>query len=112
MSEERTNVGGIEVATGHFINNERVFSAATFEDRSPLEWTLKLADVARGTSLEADLAISAARDAFPDWSGRHVKERGHYLRRLADLIEDNVERLAIVECLDMAMLETDRKSVV
>ena len=106
MSEERTNVGGIEVATGHFINNERVSSATTFEDRSPLEWSLKLADVSRGTSLEADLAITAARDAFPDWSARHVKERGHYLRRLADLIEDNVERLAIVECLDMAMLET------
>ena len=94
------------MATGHFINNERVSSATTFEDRSPLEWSLKLADVSRGTSLEADLAISAARDAFPDWSARHVKERGHYLRRLADLIEDNVERLAIVECLDMAMLET------
>lgn len=106
MSEERVNVGGIDVATGHFINNERVSSATTFEDRSPLEWSLKLADVSRGTSLEADLAISAARDAFPDWSARHVKERGHYLRRLADLIEDNVERLAIVECLDMAMLET------
>jgi 5-carboxymethyl-2-hydroxymuconic-semialdehyde dehydrogenase len=106
MSEVRTEVGGVAVATGHFINNHRVDSATTFEDRSPLEWSLKLADVARGTSLEADLAISAARDAFADWSGRHVKERGHYLRRLADLIEDNVERLAIVECLDMAMLET------
>ncbi|MFY9783332.1 MAG: aldehyde dehydrogenase [Acidimicrobiales bacterium] len=106
MSEERVNVGGIAVATGHFINNVRVASPTTFEDRSPLEWSLKLADVARGTSLEAGLAVGAALDAFPDWSGRHVKERGRYLRRLAELIEDNIERLAIVECLDMAMLET------
>jgi betaine-aldehyde dehydrogenase/5-carboxymethyl-2-hydroxymuconic-semialdehyde dehydrogenase len=106
MSEVRTEVGGVSVATGHFINNVRVDSATTFEDRSPLEWSLKLADVARGTSLEADLAVTAAKGAFADWSSRHVKERGHYLRRLADLIDDNVERLAIVECLDMAMLET------
>jgi hypothetical protein len=43
----------------------------------------------------------------PDWAALHVKERGQYLRRLAEFIEDNVERLAIVECLDMAMLEDE-----
>jgi acyl-CoA reductase-like NAD-dependent aldehyde dehydrogenase len=105
MREERTPVGGIEVATGHFINNERVSSPTTFEDRTPLDWSLKLADVSRGTSLEADLALAAATDAFPAWAELGVHERGKYLRRLADLIDDNVERIAIVECLDMAMLE-------
>jgi betaine-aldehyde dehydrogenase/5-carboxymethyl-2-hydroxymuconic-semialdehyde dehydrogenase len=105
MSEERTPVGGIAVATGHFINNERVSSPTTFEDRTPLDWSLKLADVSRGTSLEADLALAAATDAFPAWAQLGVYERGKYLRRLADLIDDNVERIATVECLDMAMLE-------
>lgn len=105
MIEERTNVGGIAVATGHFISNVRVASTATFEDRSPLDWSLKLADVARGTKHEADLAISAARSAFPAWANLSVKQRGTYLRRLADLIDENIERIAVVECLDMAMLE-------
>ena len=105
MSEERTPVGGVAVATGHFINNERVSSPTTFEDRTPLDWSLKLADVSRGTSLEADLALAAATDAFPAWAKLGVHERGKYLRRLADLIDDNVERIAVVECLDMAMLE-------
>ena len=105
MSEDRANVGGVDVATDHFINNQRVPSAATFEVRSPLDWSLKLADVARATSKESGLALSAATEAFAGWAGLHVKERGQYLRRLAELIDDNVERLAIVECLDTAMLE-------
>jgi betaine-aldehyde dehydrogenase/5-carboxymethyl-2-hydroxymuconic-semialdehyde dehydrogenase len=105
MNDERVNVGGVEVATGHFIHNQRVSSAATFEVRSPLDWSLTLANVARGTSKESDLALSAASEAFASWANLHVKERGQYLRRLADLIDDNVERLAIVECLDTAMLE-------
>jgi len=105
VSEPRVNVGGVEVATGHFINNERVASSTTFEVRSPLDWSLKLADVARGTSKETDQALGAASDAFEGWAGLHPKERGQYLRRLAELIEDNVEPLSIVECLDTAMLE-------
>jgi betaine-aldehyde dehydrogenase/5-carboxymethyl-2-hydroxymuconic-semialdehyde dehydrogenase len=105
VSEERTNVGGVAVATGHFINNVRLSSPTTFEDRSPLDWSLKLADVARGTGLEADLALGAALDAFPAWAALGVKKRSKCLHRLADLIDENVERIATVETLDMAMLE-------
>jgi betaine-aldehyde dehydrogenase/5-carboxymethyl-2-hydroxymuconic-semialdehyde dehydrogenase len=101
----RATIAGVEVATGHFIDNERVDSETTFEVRTPLEWSLKLADVARGGAREADLAITAARRAFPKWAGLSRHERGDYLRRLADLIDDNIEHLATVECLDMAMLE-------
>ncbi len=104
MSEDRTNVGGVAVATGHFINNVRVSSHATFEDRSPLDWSLKLADVARGTARDAEMAVSAALDAFPAWAALSTKQRAKYLHRLADLIDENVERIATVECLDMAML--------
>ena len=104
MSEERTNVAGVAVATGHFINNVRVSSHATFEDRSPLDWSLKLADVARGTARDAAMAVGAAQDAFPAWAALSSRQRAKYLHRLADLIDDNVERIATVECLDMAML--------
>ena len=36
-------------------------------------------------------------------------ERGLYLDRLADLIDRDVEKIAHVECLDMAMLEESLK---
>jgi betaine-aldehyde dehydrogenase/5-carboxymethyl-2-hydroxymuconic-semialdehyde dehydrogenase len=104
MTSERVSVGDVEVATGHFINGQRVGSSSTFEDRSPLDWNLKLADVARGGALEAEAAVTAAVDAFDGWATLTAQERQIYLHRLADLIDANTERIATVECLDMAML--------
>jgi acyl-CoA reductase-like NAD-dependent aldehyde dehydrogenase len=113
MSAERTVVGGVDVSTEHFINGRRVASATTFEDRSPLDWNIKLADVARGGSDEAGAAITAAVDAFDGWAGLTTIERRVYLHRLADLIDANIERIATVECLDMAMLlESLRQRVI
>jgi hypothetical protein len=67
MTGERVSVGGVDVATGHFIDGERVGSATTFEDRSPLDWNVKLADIARGGALEGAAAVTAAVNAFTDW---------------------------------------------
>jgi acyl-CoA reductase-like NAD-dependent aldehyde dehydrogenase len=105
MITSRVNVDGVDVSPDHFINGRRVASKHTFEDRSPLDWSWKLADVARGTTLEADLAVTAALHAFPAWAGLGVEGRNSYLERLANLIDQNIERIAHVECLDMAMLE-------
>ena len=104
MTNDRVSVGGVDVATGHFINGERVGSATTFEDRSPLDWNVKLAEVARGGALEAEIAVTAAVNAFPAWAALTTQERQVYLHRLAGLIDANIERIATVECLDMAML--------
>jgi len=104
MTDERVSVSGVDVATGHFINGQRVGSATTFEDRSPLDWNVKLADVARGGALEATAAVTAAVTAFPAWAALTTGERQAHLHRLADLIDANIERIATVECLDMAML--------
>ena len=97
-------VGGVDVSTSHFIDGQRVTSSTTFEDRSPLDWTIKLADVARGGPTEAHAAVSAAVEAFDGWAALSTAERQAYLHRLAELIDANIERLATVECLDMAML--------
>lgn len=96
---------GIGISPDHYINGVRLASSTTFEDRSPLDWTWKLADVSRGSALEADLAVAAAVATFPAWAALSTDERGTYLDRLADLIDRDVERIAHVECLDMAMLE-------
>ena len=88
----------------HFIGGKRVSSTETFEVRSPLDWDWKLADVARGNALTADAAVSAAVAAFEGWAALGPARRAEYLHRLADLIDDNAEEVAIVECVDMAML--------
>jgi betaine-aldehyde dehydrogenase/5-carboxymethyl-2-hydroxymuconic-semialdehyde dehydrogenase len=81
-----------------------VASESGFEVRSPLDWDWLLARVSRGDALTADMAVSAAVEAFPSWAGLTPKQRAEPLHRLADLIDDNVGMLARVECADMAML--------
>ena len=99
----RVEVAGVDVSTEHFIGGERVGSDATFVDLSPID-AQPLAEVARGGEHEAGLAVAAATEAFPGWAALGAPGRAEHLHRLADLIDANVERLAAVECADMAML--------
>lgn len=96
-------VAGVTVSTDHLIGGERVGSAEHFEDRSPVDGSL-LAEVARGGPGEADLAMRAAADAFEGWAALGPEGRKPHLLRLAELIDENVERIAPVESADMAML--------
>jgi acyl-CoA reductase-like NAD-dependent aldehyde dehydrogenase len=105
MSNHRIDVDGVSVSPDHYINGVRVSSKRTFEDRSPLDWHWKLADVARGGEIEANAALDAAQTAFGAWSALSTQTRGEYLDRLADLIDRDVDKIAHVETLDMAMLE-------
>lgn len=45
-------------------------------------------------------AVDAAERAFPSWSHMPAVERSRILCRLADLIEANLDRLAMAECID------------
>ena len=99
-----TTVAGVAVSPDHFIGGKRVPSDERFEDRSPIDEQL-LAEVARGGEREVELAVEAALARFPAGPPSESAGRAEHLRRLADLIDANVERIAAVECLDMAMLE-------
>lgn len=111
MESQTATVEGVEVDTRHWINGERVASAETFADISPIDETT-IAHVARGTETEVDLAVQAARDAFPAWSQMPVAERGAILRRVADLVTERVEDLAVVETRDNgSLLRSHRRGV-
>jgi acyl-CoA reductase-like NAD-dependent aldehyde dehydrogenase len=98
-----TVVAGVEVSPDHFIGGERVASRDRFLDSSPID-EQPLAEIARGSAADAEIAVGAASDAFTGWAALGPGGRAEHLHRLADLIDANVERLAAVECLDMAML--------
>jgi aminomuconate-semialdehyde/2-hydroxymuconate-6-semialdehyde dehydrogenase len=101
----RTDVEGVPVPTGHYIDGGRVDSGDTFEVRSPIDWDgWKLADVARGGAAEVDAAVAAARRAFPDWAALGPEGRHAALGRLADAIDEAVPRLAAVETVDNGSL--------
>lgn len=101
---DRITIAGVSVSPDHFIGGKRVSSAATFETRCPFDWDHKLADIARGDAQTAALAVEAASAAFPGWAALGARQRGAILHRLADLIEAHQDQLAIIECMDMAML--------
>jgi len=96
-------VAGVEVPTEHWIGGARVGSAQTFATLSPIDGS-ELAQVARADAVDVDRAVRAAHDAWPAWAALGPAGRAPYLHRLADLIDANIERLAAVECADMAML--------
>src|SRR3990172_6958230 len=104
MPTTRVEISEYAISPDHYIGGRRVASPNPFEVRSPLDWDWKLADVARGDALTADEAVTSAVAAFPGWAALTTKERGEYLHRLADLIDENIDVIAQVECVDMAML--------
>jgi acyl-CoA reductase-like NAD-dependent aldehyde dehydrogenase len=101
-------VAGIDVSPDHWIGGERVSSAETFPDISPIDES-HLADIARGGEAEANRAVEAARAAFPAWAALGPEGRGEYLFRIAELIEEREEELAQVQTLDNgSLLEASR----
>jgi gamma-glutamyl-gamma-aminobutyraldehyde dehydrogenase len=77
-------------------------SGARFESVNPATAQV-LTDVARGGGEDIDRAVKAARAAFEDgrWSRKTPGERKEVLLRLAGLIRQNAEELALLDCLDM-----------
>ncbi len=60
----------------------------------------ELIKVSQGGKEEVHQAIEAAKKAFPIWSGMELKERVAILHKIADLIEENTDRLALIMTLE------------
>lgn len=85
----------------HLIDGEWVESAETSERISPSHGTV-VSHSAKGGVAETEAAIAAARRAFEAgiWSRISGKERATILLKVADLIEANVDRIAVQETLE------------
>ena len=56
--------------------------------------------IASSSSVDVDNAYLAAEKAFPSWSNTTINKRSAILSKIADLIEDNLDKLAEAESLD------------
>ncbi|MFE1716021.1 aldehyde dehydrogenase family protein [Streptomyces sp. NPDC058728] len=76
-------------------------SGATREILDPVDATV-LAVVAEGATADTDAAVSAARAAFDggEWPATPVAERAELLRRTADLLQRDRERIGLLESRD------------
>ncbi len=87
-------------------------SGATFESVNPATGAV-LAEVAAGDAEDVDRAVAAARKAFEGggWAGAAPADRKAALSRLAELILEHRDELALLDSLDMGKPVEDAATV-
>lgn len=85
----------------NFIGGEWIapISGEYFDNISPVDGKL-LTKIPRSNEKDVELAIQAAKKAFESYKHTSVVQRSTMLNKIADLIEKNLEMLAIAETLD------------
>ncbi|HWB20922.1 MAG TPA: aldehyde dehydrogenase family protein, partial [Phycisphaerales bacterium] len=85
----------------NFINGRFVpaISGRTLDDIDPAVGA-PYTTLPDSNSEDVHAAVEAARTAFPAWSAMPAADRSKILLRIADLIEHNLEPLALAECID------------
>jgi len=91
----------LPLRTQLFINNEWVDakSKKNFDTINPVDES-KIATVQEAGEEDVDLAVAAAKKAFAFWKHTDGATRRNLLLKLADLVEQNRDRLAEVESMD------------
>ena len=70
-----------------------------FDNISPIDGKA-FTKAARSTKEDIELALDAAHAAFPTWSKTAAAVRSNLLLKIADILEQNLEYLAVVETID------------
>src|SRR3954452_23107687 len=85
----------------HYIDGEWVkpSSGEYFENVSPIDGK-PFTKAARGNAQDIEKAIDAAQRAFVTWGKTSAAYRSNLILKVAQVIEDNLDYLAIVETID------------
>ncbi|MGZ8438437.1 MAG: aldehyde dehydrogenase family protein, partial [Candidatus Limnocylindrales bacterium] len=99
-----SRAAAIEPRTDAFIDGRFVPAASgkTFDDVTGRDGSV-IAHVAEGDAEDIDRAVAAARRAFDDrrWADQPPAARKRVLLRLAELLRENLDELALLESLDV-----------
>jgi aldehyde dehydrogenase len=95
------SVVSFESRYDNWIGGERVapVKGQYFENVSPVNGQV-FCEVARSTQGDVDLALDAAHEAAPAWGKTSPAERAVILNKIADRIEQNLEKIAVAESWD------------
>ncbi|WHT22502.1 aldehyde dehydrogenase family protein [Crossiella sp. CA-258035] len=102
--------GGLRHPAGVFLGGDFVPVAGSLPVFSPRDGRL-VAEVGVAGESEVDSAVTAARAAFPRWSGLAPRARAACLFRLAELIEREAESLALLISVEMGKPISDALGV-
>ena len=86
---------------GMFIDGKDVFADDKYEDRSPVNTDWVLAVMQKGNATQANMAIEAARKAFPAWKDTPWKKRVQLVRKAASIIEKRIFELGAAMALEV-----------
>ena len=86
---------------GMIIDGKDVFADDRYEDHSPVNTDWVLAVIQKGNATQANMAIEAARKAFPSWSRTPWKERVRLVRKAASIIEKRIFELGAAMALEV-----------
>lgn len=103
----------LKYATGHFIDGEHIAaSGATFKVTNPATGEV-LCEVAAGSEQEINRAVESCRRSFKSgvWRNLAPRDRLAILSRMAQLIEANAERLALLDTLCMGKPVNDMMTI-
>ncbi|WP_127473597.1 aldehyde dehydrogenase family protein [Microbacterium sulfonylureivorans] len=95
---QRGSVADYRPRYGHYIGGEFVepIKGQYFENISPVNGK-PFTEVGRGTVEDIDRAVDVAWQAFESWKRTTPAERSVILNRIADRIEENLEKIAVAE---------------
>ena len=83
----------------NFINGEWVESKGEVKDVVNPATQKTLAKVPMSTKGEVNMAVKAAKEAFPDWRRTTPLARVRCLFRLKELVEENFEELSRIQTM-------------
>lgn len=110
----KTRADALDFRSQAFIDGKFVDAASgeTFDCVNPATGAV-LTQVASCDAEDIDRAVGAARRAFDagSWSRTAPGDRKAVLLKLADLIRENLEEMALLDSLDMGKLVTDAATV-
>jgi 5-carboxymethyl-2-hydroxymuconic-semialdehyde dehydrogenase len=92
----------------HLIDGRPVQSADYFETINPATQQV-LAEVAKGSAVEVNAAVAAAKSAFPGWAKKPAVERAKLIKKLGDLIVKHVPEIAETETRDTGQVIAQTK---
>jgi aldehyde dehydrogenase len=92
---------GLRTRYDNFIGGHWVapLGGSYFTDSSPING-VRLAEVARSTAADVELALDAAHAAKSAWAATSAANRAAVLNQIADRMQQNLELLALVETID------------
>ena len=107
-------VAGLDIRAQMFVDGAYVdaVSGETFDCVSPITGEV-VATVAAGDTADVDRAVAGARTAFESgvWSRLAPKKRKRVLQKLAALMSEHAEELALLETIDMGKPIRDATNV-